>query len=216
MADREEQYILRVEDKAVAARIKKQLNSENSKARLDVRFDALHNEGRTGQFSFGSEVLPVNLLNLPCVVESYKTYDDSHLVKMCDVGQMLHVHAEGSSHPEHFDSINGITPAMRNARQRHFNNVDIPFAAVTAVEDDLLQIVQGRAPQNTVIEDVEEEYKVDEHGRARHQAQAQEGCQETPSRYGGIVIISRWLMLYVLARLITSSLAALRALLIWP
>ena len=58
--------------------------------------------------------------------------------------QMLHVHAEGSSHPEHFDSINGITPAMRNARQRHFNNVDIPFAAVTAVEDDLLQIVQVR------------------------------------------------------------------------
>ncbi len=57
---------------------------------------------------------------------------------------MLHVHAEGSSHPEHFESINGITPAMRNARQRHFNNVNIPFAAVTAVEDDLLQIVQAR------------------------------------------------------------------------
>jgi hypothetical protein len=56
--------------------------------------------------------------------------------------QMLHVHAEGSSHPEHFDSINGITPAMRNARQRHFNSVNIPFEAVTAVEDDLLQIVQ--------------------------------------------------------------------------
>ena len=51
-------------------------------------YAALHNEGRTGQFSFGSEVLPVNLLNLPCVVESYKTYDDSHLVKMCDVGQV--------------------------------------------------------------------------------------------------------------------------------
>ena len=49
---------------------------------------ALHHEGRTGQFSFGSEVLPVSLLNLPCVVESYKTYDDSHLVKMCDVGQV--------------------------------------------------------------------------------------------------------------------------------
>ena len=39
MADREEQYILRVEDKAVAARIRKQLNNENSKAKLDVRFN---------------------------------------------------------------------------------------------------------------------------------------------------------------------------------
>ena len=58
--------------------------------------------------------------------------------------QMLHVHAEGSSHSQHFDSINGITPAMRNARERHFNNVNIPFEAVTAVEDDLLQIIQAR------------------------------------------------------------------------
>lgn len=49
---------------------------------------ASHSDGRTGQFSFGSEVLPVTLLDLPCVVESYKTYDDSHLVKMCDVGQV--------------------------------------------------------------------------------------------------------------------------------
>ena len=49
---------------------------------------ASHSDGRTGQFSFGSEVLPVTLLDLPCVVESYKTYDDSHLVKMCDIGQV--------------------------------------------------------------------------------------------------------------------------------
>lgn len=49
---------------------------------------ASHSDGRTGQFTFGSEVLPVTLLDLPCVVESYKTYDDSHLVKMCDVGQV--------------------------------------------------------------------------------------------------------------------------------
>ena len=118
MADREEQYVLRVQDKAVAARIRKQLNQEHSKAKLDIRLDgtsncataggwcclgemcwcqvmtsmllsaASHSDGRTGQFSFGSEVLPVTLLDLPCVVESYKTYDDSHLVKMCDIGQV--------------------------------------------------------------------------------------------------------------------------------
>lgn len=124
MVDREEQYVLRIQDKAVAARIRKQLNQEHSKAKLDVRLDgtfdrqeqtaaaalggalelccwcywvelnstlfsvASHSDGRTGQFSFGSEVLPVTLLDLPCVVESYKTYDDSHFVKMCDVGQV--------------------------------------------------------------------------------------------------------------------------------
>lgn len=39
MVDREEQYVLRVQDKAVAARIRKQLNQEHSKAKLDVRLD---------------------------------------------------------------------------------------------------------------------------------------------------------------------------------
>ena len=39
MVDREEQYVLRVQDKAVAARIRKQLNMDNSKAKLDARFD---------------------------------------------------------------------------------------------------------------------------------------------------------------------------------
>ncbi|KAL3148365.1 hypothetical protein ABBQ38_013822 [Trebouxia sp. C0009 RCD-2024] len=169
MVDREEQYVLRVQDKAVAARIRKQLNQEHSKAKLDVRLDASHSDGRTGQFSFGSEVLPVTLLDLPCVVESYKTYDDSHLVKMCDVGQMLHVQTEGTSQPEHFESINGVTPAMRNARKRHFNNAHVDHQEVQAVEDDLLQLASGRAPQNMIIEDIEEEYKIDEHGNGSWQ-----------------------------------------------
>ena len=51
-------------------------------------FTASHSDGRTGQFSFGSESLPVTLLDLPCVVESYKTYDDSHLIKTGDIGQV--------------------------------------------------------------------------------------------------------------------------------
>ena len=54
--------------------------------------------------------------------------------------QMLHVQTEGTSQPEHFESINGITPAMRNARKRHFNNAHIDHLEVQAVEDDLLQL----------------------------------------------------------------------------
>lgn len=39
MVDREEQYVLRIQDKAVAARIRKQLNQEHSKAKLNIRLD---------------------------------------------------------------------------------------------------------------------------------------------------------------------------------
>ena len=57
---------------------------------------------------------------------------------------MLHVQTEGSSQPEHFESINGVTPAMRNARKRHFNNAHVDHQEVQAVEDDLLQLASVR------------------------------------------------------------------------
>jgi transcription initiation factor TFIID subunit 7 len=35
----------------------------------------------------GDESFPASLLDLPAVVESYKTYDDSVLIKTSDIGQ---------------------------------------------------------------------------------------------------------------------------------
>ena len=52
MADREEQYVLRVQDKAVAARIRKQLNQEHSKAKLDIRLDGASACGRAGRWFY--------------------------------------------------------------------------------------------------------------------------------------------------------------------
>ena len=36
----------------------------------------------------GNEEFPASLLDLPAVVESFKTYDDSALVKTADIGQV--------------------------------------------------------------------------------------------------------------------------------
>jgi TATA-binding protein-associated factor Taf7 len=36
----------------------------------------------------GDESFPASLLDLPAVVESYKTYDDSVLIKTSDIGQV--------------------------------------------------------------------------------------------------------------------------------
>jgi hypothetical protein len=48
----------------------------------------LHAEdGRNGTFMIGDESFPASLLDLPAVVESYKTYDDSVLIKTSDIGQ---------------------------------------------------------------------------------------------------------------------------------
>ena len=45
-------------------------------------------DGRNGTFMIGNERFPASLLDLPTVVESYKTYDDSVLIKTADVGQV--------------------------------------------------------------------------------------------------------------------------------
>ena len=47
-------------------------------------------DGRSGTFSIGDEQFPASLLDLPCVVESYKTYDDSCLIKTADIGQVIY------------------------------------------------------------------------------------------------------------------------------
>lgn len=45
-------------------------------------------DGRTGTFVIGNDSLPVSLLDLPCIIESYKTYDDNVLIKTSDIGQV--------------------------------------------------------------------------------------------------------------------------------
>lgn len=45
-------------------------------------------DGRSGTFVIGNEEFPASLLDLPAVVESFKTYDDCALVKTADIGQV--------------------------------------------------------------------------------------------------------------------------------
>lgn len=49
----------------------------------------LAEDGRTGTFAIGGDSFPASLLDLPTVVESYKTYDDTNLVKTADIGQVM-------------------------------------------------------------------------------------------------------------------------------
>lgn len=50
-------------------------------------------DGRSGTFAIGNESFPASLLDLPCVVESYKTYDDTNLIKTADIGQVEYFQA---------------------------------------------------------------------------------------------------------------------------
>jgi hypothetical protein len=140
---------------------------------------------RRGTFQWGDRSYPVTVLNLPSVVESYKTLDDVNLVKTCDIGQVgplprapccsasswacaarpcapsfrlgppaarappqvLVVGDEPGLAEEAAsgEARDGVTPPMRNARERIFRKpIEVPPDVVQKVEYDLLTILAVR------------------------------------------------------------------------
>ena len=69
-------------------------------------------------------------------MESYKTLDDANLLKTGDIGQVLLVGGELA--PGQIECRDGVTPPMRNARERHFkqlpqlDNKVVQSASITA------------------------------------------------------------------------------------
>ncbi|PPD81781.1 hypothetical protein GOBAR_DD21298 [Gossypium barbadense] len=149
----DEQFILRVPP-SVAERINRLL-SENASSSEDKSLDLEFSEdGRTGTFVIGNDRFPASVLDLPCVVESYKTYDDSALVKTADVGQMILVRESGEASPDVVEYRHGLTPPMRDARKRRFRREpDLNPELVQRVEKDLVNIMSGGTVENLDILD---------------------------------------------------------------
>ncbi|XP_017700620.2 transcription initiation factor TFIID subunit 7-like [Phoenix dactylifera] len=153
----EEQFILRVPP-SVSERIERLFN-ENASSSEDGSLDLSFSEdGRNGTFMIGNERFPASLLDLPCIVESYKTYDDTVLIKTADVGQIIMVREEGDPAPEGIEFKHGLTPPMRDARRRRFRREpDLNPEFVQRVERDLLNIMSGGTVENSRVEMAEPE-----------------------------------------------------------
>ncbi|CAK8567086.1 unnamed protein product [Lathyrus sativus] len=155
----EEQFILRVPPN-VAEQIERLLNESNPSSSseeksLDLQFT---DDGRSGEFVIGDEHFPAYLLDLPSVVESYKTYDDNSLVKTADISQMIMVRESGDAAPDVIECRHGLTPPMRDARKRRFRREpDLNPELVSRVEKDLLKIIAGGTADNLDVEIAEQE-----------------------------------------------------------
>ncbi|PIA42307.1 hypothetical protein AQUCO_02000033v1 [Aquilegia coerulea] len=147
----EEQFILRVPP-SIAERIDKLL-SENPSSSEDKSLDLSFTEdGRTGTFVIGNDHFPAALLDLPGIVESYKTYDDNVLIKTADIGQMIMVREDGDNPPDGVEYRHGLTPPMRDARRRRFRREpDLNPELVQRVEKDLVNIMAGGTAENVDI-----------------------------------------------------------------
>lgn len=106
------------------------------------------------------------------MVESYKTYNDEDLVKSSDIGQVILVQDRAAVPPQEGQEYrHGITPPMRNVRNRLFKPLDLPEPAVMRqLALELEQIAKGSAPAGMTITDTEEEYEVDSNGIGSWQA----------------------------------------------
>ncbi|XP_077219855.1 transcription initiation factor TFIID subunit 7-like [Tasmannia lanceolata] len=162
----EEQFILRVPP-AVAERIDRLL-SENASSSEDKSLDLSFSEdGRSGTFVIGNDHFPASLLDLPCIMESYKTYDDSVLIKTADVGQIITVRENGDPAPEGVEYKHGLTPPMRDARRRRFRREpDLNPEFVQRVEKDLHDIIYRKTTDNVDVEVIEQEEDGDDTRRS--------------------------------------------------
>ncbi|KAJ9174296.1 hypothetical protein P3X46_017334 [Hevea brasiliensis] len=160
----EEQFILRVPP-SIAERLDRLL-SESASSSEDQSLDLSFSDGRSGTFVIGNDHFPASLLDLPCVVESYKTYDDCALVKTADVGQMIMVREAGDIAPDVVEYRHGLTPPMRDARKRRFRREpDLNPELVQRVEKDLLNIMAGGTVENADVEVNEQEEDVEQNAR---------------------------------------------------
>ncbi|CAI5463203.1 unnamed protein product [Closterium sp. Yama58-4] len=149
----EEHFVLRLPP-SLASRMDRVLREDPAAAAdaaMELFFQA---DGRTGSFVMGGECFSASLLDLPAVVESWKTYDDNSLVKTADVGQMIVVRepSEAERPIEGPESRNGLTPPMRDVRRRRFRREpDLNPEIVEEVEGELRGIMAGGAAKDVDI-----------------------------------------------------------------
>ena len=98
--------------------------------------------GVNGTMCFEGVKYQLTVLNLPAVTECYKSYDDVNLVKSGDVGQILIVGDLIDDEASTGETKDGITPPMRNARQRVFREpISVSKETVKKVEEQLFAIL---------------------------------------------------------------------------
>ncbi|CCI47489.1 hypothetical protein ABG067_002994 [Albugo candida] len=149
-----EQYLLQV-PKNLAGEIRSHIaNGTAQNIQLVSKADNRH-------FTFvlsGKEYF-AKIAQLPCVLETHKTYDDNFFYKSGEIGQMFIV-CEKEDEKEAAKTIteisNGITPPNTNVVKRKYEKTKhytpFPKPDVARVEEDLIKILQGGP-----FEEVEEE-----------------------------------------------------------
>ncbi|CAF3819706.1 unnamed protein product [Rotaria sp. Silwood1] len=84
----EQQFVLRMPSGEYATRLRELIDSGDEKIRERLFID-LNPERRRGRVKFDDTVFKATLYDLPCIIETYKTFDRKTLYKIADIAQIL-------------------------------------------------------------------------------------------------------------------------------
>lgn len=136
----------------------------------DVQMKFIHPEGRRAVVTVRGHHYAATLVDLPCIVETMKSWDKKGWYKSADICQMLYVFQKVSTEaeagtaeipklvdPETFQFPHGLTPPMHFARKRRFRK-RISRTAIEAVEDAVEKLLEADAnAESTRYEMIEPE-----------------------------------------------------------
>lgn len=149
-----EQYIMRLPDR-LRDRLKEKIEQDDL---VDVECIA-GADPTEFKFKMEGHLYPATMINLPCIVESHKTFDDMMFFKSGDIAQMLIVfETEGEQKKAQKEGLNmdGLSPPTTNIVKRKYEKTKkrtpFPKEEVARVEEDLVKFMQGG-----VVEDIQEE-----------------------------------------------------------
>ncbi|CAI5708596.1 hypothetical protein KXD40_004875 [Peronospora effusa] len=149
-----EQYLLQL-PKRLAQEVRTGISSGES-ANVDMVSGA---DNKHFTLHVNGKKYPAKIAQLPCILETHKTYDDNFFYKSGEIGQIFVVtdkEDEKKLLETHEEVPSGITPPNTNVVKRKYEKTKkttpFPKPDVARVEEDLVKIIAGGP-----IEDVHEE-----------------------------------------------------------
>ncbi|OBZ87750.1 Transcription initiation factor TFIID subunit 7 [Choanephora cucurbitarum] len=144
---------------------------------------ALHfRDNRKGYFVFDGKQYDAQIVDLPTIIESQKTYDSKQFYKVADISQMLlvdpasgsepfipHGNARLDTDPNSFP--HGLTPPLKHVRQRRFRK-KLSKRAIEEVEREVERLLEIDA----TAEDVQ--YEVVDNREFENEQESDAGTQD--------------------------------------
>lgn len=139
----EEHLILRIQDKSLCESLKTAIKDKTAHESLSLQFTS----ERQATIKWSDQnPLPATLYDLPCIIESHKSFDNKLFHKIADISCMLVVGGDlpaGEAHPH------GLTAPLKYVRKRRFRR-RISKKAIEDVEREIERLLTADAEADDV------------------------------------------------------------------